>query len=95
MTRLHLYVTNNCYRCRAVERWLGDRDIPFTETNMEEVDPAEATEIRTRLAEKNFTQAPAVFFADDEAGIEVSFTGFDVTQLEVIQSHLASRLNNS
>jgi glutaredoxin len=95
VTRLHLYVTTTCPRCRAVERWLNDRDIPFTETNMEALPPAEADAIRSSLAADGYTQAPAVYFTDDESGVALSFTGFDVTQLETIHAHLASRLNNS
>jgi glutaredoxin len=95
VTKLHLYVTSTCHRCRAVERWLDDHDISFTETNMDELPAAEADEVRTRLKADGYTQAPAVYFVDDESGLQLSFTGFDVGQLEIIHAHLASKVNNS
>lgn len=81
--KITIFTTEPCPRCVAVKRWLDDHGIaPDEEVNMVKLSPAEADEVRQRLARDGYMQAPVVY-TEGIPGV-THFAGFDVEQLDKI-----------
>jgi glutaredoxin len=87
--KITIYTTEPCQKCIAVKRWLGDRGIvPDEEVNMVKLSPDVADEVRARLAQDGYMQAP-VIYAEGIPGVS-HFQGFDVGELEKIEKAMTT-----
>lgn len=88
MKQITVYTQPGCQPCRAVKRWLSEREIPFAETDITQ-DP-EALDFVT--GELGYKQAPVVVMAqpvshDSPVGY-YSFSGFNPGELEKVAGSL-------
>lgn len=75
-----VFTQPGCQPCRAVKRWLGDRDIAFSEVNI-----AESPEDLEFIKGLGYMQAPVVAYEVD--GETKHFGGFNPYELEDLQKH--------
>lgn len=86
MTSLEIYSTNGCPQCGAVKRWLTERGIVYSETNVSLLQESEADEIRKELKADGYMGAPVVYFTHN--GETTHFKGFNPGKLEEIETKL-------
>lgn len=82
MSAITVYSRDNCQSCRAVKRWLTERNIPFTAANADDLKEGEYPE--------DIRALPLVHVATE--GRPIWFGGFNVVQLKLLEGGNADRL---
>jgi glutaredoxin len=76
MIDIKVYGTPGCHACKATERWLEARAIPFTYIHLEHFPDA-----ASKLRERGHVSMPVVTVTREDGGI-AEWSGFRVSALE-------------
>lgn len=76
-----LYSNKRCQPCIAIKRKLTSKGIDFDEVMVSELDYTEQETARAKLEQDGYSSAPVVYWTDAD-GVDGSFAGFNVYELE-------------
>lgn len=82
-----VYTKSDCQQCEATKRWLKQRDLTFTEINLEaEIEPGGAGTNLEAAKALGYTSAPVIFASlDGIPGNEIHWSGFRPDQLNRLE----------